>query len=97
MPVPLDQMPSTFGLTGVEDKPFFPHLYNRTENLVVILPHLPQKDDYIYRAMKPGKKEAFDLWYEFYKFENSGNKWSWTKRKNLRHWQISRIYPVSPR
>jgi hypothetical protein len=57
-------MPSTFGLTGVEDKPFFPHLYNRTENLDVVLPHLPQKDDYIYRAMKPGKKEAFDLWYD---------------------------------
>jgi hypothetical protein len=64
MPVKLEEMVKTFGLKGVEEKHFFPHLYNRTENLDVELPHLPQKDDYLYRSMMPKKKSNFDEWYE---------------------------------
>ena len=37
----------------------------------------------------------------FYKYESktedSTKKFYWRKRKNIRHWQICRIYPVSPR
>ena len=37
----------------------------------------------------------------FYKYDSKtvdGRKeFRWTRRKNVRHWQIARIYPVSPR
>ena len=64
MPVALDQMVKTFNLENVEEKHFFPHLYNRTENLDIVLPHLPPKEDYLHKHMKTGKKEAFERWYE---------------------------------
>jgi hypothetical protein len=63
MPIPLEQMVSTFGLNNVEEKPFFPHIYNKKVNLDVELPHLPPKSDYLYRSMKPKKKQAFEQWY----------------------------------
>ena len=38
---------------------------------------------------------------KFYKYDSKtvdGHKeFHWCKRKNFRHWQIARIYPVSPR
>jgi hypothetical protein len=64
MPVALGELPKTFALKDVEDKPFFPHLYNKSCNLDTVLPHHPPKDDYIYKAMKPAKKEKFEAWYE---------------------------------
>jgi hypothetical protein len=32
-----------------------------------------------------------------YERSNKKGKWIWRERKNQRHWQIARIYPVSPR
>lgn len=64
MPIPLGDMVKTFGLEGVEEKEFFPHLFNKDQNLDIVLPHLPPKDDYLYRSMKPSKKEKFENWYE---------------------------------
>jgi hypothetical protein len=69
MPIPLGEMVKTFGLLGVEEKEFFPHLYNRDQNLDTILPHLPAKEDYLYRSMKPSKKDSFEAWYETVKNE----------------------------
>jgi hypothetical protein len=69
MPIPLGEMVRTFELEGVEEKEFFPHLYNRDQNLDVQLDNLPPKEDYIHRAMKPSKKEKFEEWYESAKDE----------------------------
>jgi hypothetical protein len=63
MPVKLAELPSTFGLCDVEDKPFFPHLYNCDENLHHTLLGLPSKEDYLYRSFLPEKKKKFDVWY----------------------------------
>ena len=63
MPVPLAALPKTFNL-GIEEKKFFPHLFNRTENLHVRLPHLPPKEDYLCNQMKPGTRIEFMKWYE---------------------------------
>jgi len=63
MSVPLSALPKTFDLP-IEEKQFFPHLYNRRENLPVHLPHLPPKEDYLYDSMKPSKRAEFLEWYE---------------------------------
>jgi hypothetical protein len=68
MPVRLSLLPKTFNL-DVEEKKFFPHLYNRKENLRVRLPHLPPKEDYLCDAMKPKKRKEFIQWYEENKHE----------------------------
>lgn len=33
IPVALEKFPSTFGLKDVDSKPFFPYLFNTTENI----------------------------------------------------------------
>ena len=58
----LDALVKAFNLP-VEAKMFFPHLYNKEKNYDTILPHLPPKDDYLYRSKKPNEKEAFEKWY----------------------------------
>jgi hypothetical protein len=63
MPIPLGQMTKTFDLDGVEEKEFFPHMYNKDRNLDRILPQLPPKEDYLYKSMKPDKKMQFEEWY----------------------------------
>jgi len=63
MSVPLSAMPATFNLQ-IEEKKFFPHLYNKRENLSVLLPHLPPKEDYIYNSMKPSARIEFIRWYD---------------------------------
>ena len=40
IPMDLADMPKAFGETELV-KGYFPHLFNRTENQSVILPHLP--------------------------------------------------------
>ena len=63
MSIPLSAMPSTFNLQ-IEEKKFFPHLYNKRENLEILLPHLPPKEDYIFNSMKPKARAEFLSWYE---------------------------------
>ena len=63
MPVPLSSMPGTFNLQ-IEEKKYFPHLYNKRENLSVRLPYLPPKEDYIYNSMKPTARIEFLRWYD---------------------------------
>jgi hypothetical protein len=62
-------MVKTFDLINVEEKHFFPHLFNKVANLNVELPHLPPPADYLFSSMKPAKKEAFDRWYSVAKTE----------------------------
>ena len=69
MPVSLSNLPSTFAL-NIEDKKFFPHLFNRRENLLLRLPHLPPKEDYLCDNMKPNVRAEFLRWYE----QNAGTE-----------------------
>ena len=48
----------------VVPKMFFPHMYNLEKNYNTTLPHLPLKDDYLYKSKKPKDKEAFEKWYD---------------------------------
>jgi hypothetical protein len=59
----LDNLVKAFDLP-VKSKPFFPHLYNKSENYNTIIPHLPPKNDYLYKSKKPEEKKAFDIWYD---------------------------------
>jgi hypothetical protein len=68
MPVALAKLPATFELQ-IEGKEWFPHLYNKRENLGVRLPHLPSCDDYMYKSKKQTDKEAFEKWYEEHRNE----------------------------
>ena len=47
----------------VEPKMYFPHMYNLEKNYNTVLPHLPPKDDYLYKSKKPKDKEEFEKWY----------------------------------
>ena len=58
----LDSLVKAFDLP-VDPKMFFPHLYNLEKNYNTIIPHLPPKDDYLYKSKKPKDKEAFEKWY----------------------------------
>ena len=42
---------------------WFPHMFNKEDNYNKILPHLPPKDDYLYKSKKPEEKKAFEIWY----------------------------------
>ena len=59
----LDSLVKAFNLP-VEPKMYFPHMYNLEKNYDTILPHLPPKDNYLYRSKKPNEKKAFEKWYE---------------------------------
>ena len=59
----LDSLVKAFNLP-VEPIMYFPHMYNLEKNYNTILPHLPPKDDYLYRSKKPNEKKAFEKWYE---------------------------------
>lgn len=62
-PFALADLPKAFDLF-VQDKGWFPHHYNRAQNMFVRLPHLPAKEFYGYNAMKPSKQVLFDKWYQ---------------------------------
>ena len=59
----LDSLIKAFDLK-IQPKMFFPHMYNLEKNYNTILPHLPPKDDYLYRSKKPNEMKAFEKWYE---------------------------------
>lgn len=57
---------STFELQqepGVENKPFFPYMFIKTQNLNRVLLHLPPKHCYCPSAMKSKERAAFEHWY----------------------------------
>ncbi|KAH7709289.1 hypothetical protein AAVH_23439 [Aphelenchoides avenae] len=65
VPTRLANFVSAFDLHGiVEDKPYFPYLYNRRCNYDRRLPHLPAKQTYEPQHMKPGERVKFEKWYE---------------------------------
>lgn len=59
----LSALPATFGLEGVEDKPYFPYRFIRRENLHVRRERLPPLDDYEPDGMRPAKRQQFLQWY----------------------------------
>lgn len=68
LPIALEKFPSTFDLKNVENKKFFPHLYNKMVNLEAEpLSSLPPKSDYFYSSMNFDKRREFDKWYEVHK------------------------------
>lgn len=68
MQLPLSKLVETFNL-GVEEKKFFPHLYNTSSNYGVTLPHLPPPEDYLPASMRPKQKAEFERWYEEHRNE----------------------------
>ena len=57
LPIALEKFPSTFDLKNVENKKFFPHLYNKMVNLEAEpLSSLPPKSDYFYSSMNSTKE-----------------------------------------
>ena len=63
MPLKLAELPKTMGLS-VCDKKYFPHKYNRLENLHILRSRLPPKDDYCPQSFATAsKRHAFEEWY----------------------------------
>lgn len=63
MPMALAAMPKALGLE-VQDKGWFPYLWNKEENLNIHLRNLPPREYYNPDGMKQDKLEAFEEWYE---------------------------------
>ncbi len=63
MPMPLAEMPESFGETELA-KGYFPHLYNRQENQQSVLDHLPDLHYYMPDNMKYDTRKKFMQWYE---------------------------------
>ena len=64
MPLKLAELPKTMGLNVIEKK-YFPHKYNRPENIHIVRQILPPKDDYCPQSMGSiSKRQAFDEWYD---------------------------------
>lgn len=59
---PLAALPAVFGL-DVDEKPFFPYMYIRTENLHVELDGLPPRELYEPDRMRPAQRSHFLQWY----------------------------------
>lgn len=65
MPQALSGLVEGYGLQGqVQDKPFFPHMFNTPRNYYKRLKHLPPAKFYMPDSMKPEKRKAFYEWYE---------------------------------
>lgn len=62
IPLKLSKMPKALGLE-VEDKGWFPHSYNRHENLFTQLPNLPPYDAYGAETMMEEGAFNFQHWY----------------------------------
>lgn len=60
---PLGDLVEVFNL-NIEEKQFFPHLYNRAENYDEQRTELPPVEDYCPGTMKEGKLQKFLKWYE---------------------------------
>lgn len=62
MPQALADLVGAYDLK-VSEKPFFPHMFNRTSNYAETLPHLPDKHYYCPENFSKEKLEKFDDWY----------------------------------
>ena len=66
LPMPLSQLPKSFGLTELK-KGYFPHLFNHEENVrgksEVLLPRLPDVSFYDVDSMKSDRRHEFLKWY----------------------------------
>ena len=70
----LESLVKAFALPA-EPKMWFPHMFNKEDNYNKILPHLPPKDDYLYKSKKPEEKRAFERWYA----ENKNNEYNFNE------------------
>ena len=66
LPMPLANLPKSFGLTEMK-KGFFPHFYNKLEHQSDILPHLPDINYYDPDGMSTERRKEFIQWYEIHK------------------------------
>ena len=68
MPMPLADLPKSFGLGEESCKGFFPHLHSVTSTLedpsLQRLPRLPDPAAYDPESMRPERREEFLRWYE---------------------------------
>ncbi|KAH7691331.1 Protein C25F9.2 protein, partial [Aphelenchoides avenae] len=62
MSQPLGDLVDAYKL-GIEEKQYFPHLYNKPSNYKRRLRHLPKRKYYAPETMKPEKRKAFKTWY----------------------------------
>ncbi|KAH7697877.1 hypothetical protein AAVH_35036 [Aphelenchoides avenae] len=62
MSQPLGDLVDAYKL-GIEEKQYFPHLYNKPSNYKRRLRHLPKRKYYAPETMKPEKRKAFKEWY----------------------------------
>lgn len=63
MPQALAALVDAYALK-VNDKPFFPHMYNRSGNYRVRLDHLPDRHYYCPESFSKDKLEKFETWYQ---------------------------------
>ena len=63
LPMPLTQLPKSFGLVELE-KGFFPHLYNTEKHQNDLLIKLPDMQYYDPDSMSKDRREEFFKWYE---------------------------------
>ncbi|MCG8432162.1 MAG: hypothetical protein MJA29_13455, partial [Candidatus Omnitrophica bacterium] len=68
LPMPLAQLPGTFGLKELA-KGYFPHLYNTQANQNAVLDHLPDVSFYGPDGMKPKARQDFLKWYDEHKHD----------------------------
>ncbi|KAH7698432.1 Protein C25F9.2 protein, partial [Aphelenchoides avenae] len=66
MSQPLGDLVDAYKL-GIEEKQFFPHLFNKPANYTRRLRHLPKRKYYVPDSMKPEKREQFKKWYREHK------------------------------
>ena len=81
MPDALSELVGAYDLQ-VENKPFFPHLYNTPQNYYKRRSTLPPAKYYQPDAMKPDKRDAFWDWY---------NKWKDWEKKTGTKWCLDKV------
>lgn len=66
IPMALSKIPKAFNLSELA-KGYFPHLFNKHENQLVILNRLPDMNYYNPGGMMPDDRQKFMLWYDEHK------------------------------
>ena len=66
LPMPLAQLPKSFGLEELK-KGFFPHFFNTPENQEVVLLNLPDIKYYDPDSMSKDRRNEFLDWYKIHK------------------------------
>ena len=68
LPMALAKLPPMFGFKELK-KGYFPHLFNRKENQMIELEHLPNVSYYNPDGMKPKDRSQFIKWYEVHQHD----------------------------